>query len=138
VGTWVRHRWRRLRGDGDRGFTALEATIAVPLAFVFILLAIQFVLIWHARHVALDAAQDGLHAAAGYRSSAAAGQAVAADQLAKVAPHLLTGTTVTVDRGATTVTVHVRGTVESVTPFLTVHVDEQATGPVERYQPARP
>lgn len=135
VGGWARRRWRQLRSDGDRGFTALEATIAIPLAFVFIVLAIQFVLIWHARHVALDSAQDALHTAAGYQATAADGQALAEDQLGKVAPHLITGRTVSVVRTGTTVTVHVRGTVESVTPFLTFHVDEQAAGAVERYQP---
>ena len=127
-------RWRWVRATGDRGFTALEATVIIPAAFALILMAVQFVLIWHARHVAADAAQDGLHAAAGYRSTAAAGQAVAADQLAKVAPHLLTGARVGVQRDATTVTVRVHGRVESVVPFLSFTVDETASGVVENYQ----
>jgi Flp pilus assembly protein TadG len=133
----VRRRCRRLHTSSDRGFTALEATIAIPVAFTLILIAIQFVLIWHARHVATDAAQDALHAAAGYRSTAALGRAVAEDQLATVAPHLLTGTQVAVNRDAATVIVRVRGTVESVVPFLSFHIDETATGAVEQYQPHR-
>jgi hypothetical protein len=54
-----------------------------------------------------------------------------------VAPHLLTGTQVAVDRDAATVIVRVRGTVESVVPFLSFHIDETATGTVEQYQPHR-
>src|SRR6478609_5148768 len=122
----VRRRCRRLHTSSDRGFTALEATIAIPVAFTLILISVQFVLIWHARHVATDAAQDGLHTSTGYRSTPAAGHAVATDQLAKVAPHLLSGTTVAVDRGPTTVTVRVTGTVASVVPLLSFHVTETA------------
>ena len=107
------------------------------MAFTLILIAIQFVLIWHARHVATDAAQDGLHTAAGYRSTAAAGRAVADDQLATVAPHLLTGTQVAVNRGRS----HGQragdghGRVGGAVPVLPRH--ETATGPVEQYQPHR-
>ena len=135
TGAPLRARWRGVHATGDRGFTALEATIAIPVAFTLILITVQFVLIWHARHVATDAAQDGLHTSTGYRSTAAAGRAVATDQLAKVAPHLLSGTTVAVDRGTTTVTVRVTGTVASVVPMLSFHVTETAAGPIEQYQP---
>ena len=135
TGDPVRARWRRVHATGDRGFTALEATIAIPVAFTLILITVQFVLIWHARHVATDAAQDGLHTSTGYRSTAAAGRAVATEQLAKVAPHLLSSTTVAVDRGPTTVTVRVTGTVASVVPLLSFHLTETAAGPIEQYQP---
>ena len=135
TGAPLRARWRGVHATGDRGFTALEATVAIPVAFTLILITVQFVLIWHARHVATDAAQDGLHTSTGYRSTAAAGRAVATDQLAKVAPHLLSGTTVAVDRGPTTVTVRVTGTVASVVPMLSFHVTETAAGPIEQYQP---
>jgi hypothetical protein len=86
--------------------------------------------------VATDAAQDALHAAADTdppRPSAARSPRTSWPRWRR----LLTGTQVAVNRDATTVIVRVRGTVESVVPFLSFHIDETATGTVEQYQPHR-
>ena len=51
--------------DGlDRGSTAVEAVIIIPVIVVLTLLVVQFVLLWHGRHLAQAAAQTAVRAAA--------------------------------------------------------------------------
>ena len=93
-------RWRRLRDARDRGDATVEAVIIVPILVVLTLLVVQFVLVWHGRHVAQAAAQNAARSAAAYQAQAAAGPAAGDDYLGQVAPHLLPGRSVTVTRDA--------------------------------------
>jgi len=97
------------------------------------MLVLQFAMLWHGKHVAAAVAQTGVQGAAGYRSSAAEGQAQAEGYLADVAPNLLRDATVTVDRGTGTVTARVSARIPSVLPFTDFDVQETVTGPVERF-----
>lgn len=110
----------------------VEAVIVFPVLILLLMFVVQFALLWHGRHVAQAGALDGLRTARGYASTADAGQTGAQSYLAQVAPHLLQSPTVTVERTATTVTVHVTAGVLSIIP-LGLTVDESATGPVERF-----
>ncbi len=85
------------------------------------------------RDVAAGLAADAARSAAGYQSTAGRGQADAADFLASVAPHLLTGAVVTVTRGPRQVTTTIHAHVLSVIPFGSFSVDEHASAPLEQF-----
>ena len=130
----LRTRIRRVRSEGDRGFSTLEAVVVIPVVVILTMVVIQYVLLWHARNVTEAAAQNALRVARGYQAAAAQGQASATDYLHKVAGRMLDNFIVTVDRGPTAVTVTVHATVTSVVPFGTYTVTETAAGPVEQFQ----
>src|SRR6476620_5287913 len=91
---------RRLRDARDRGDATVEAVIIVPVIVVLTLLVVQFVLVWHGRHVAQAAAQTAARSAAAYQAQPAVGQAAGDEYLAEVAPNLLPGRVVSVTRDA--------------------------------------
>jgi Flp pilus assembly protein TadG len=111
----------------------LEAAIVLPVIIVLTVLVIQYALLWHGRHVAQAAAQDGLQAASAYSAAPAAGQTAAAAYLAQVAPRLLHSPGVTVSATATTVTVTVHAEVMSLLAFGRFGVTEHAAGPRELF-----
>ena len=130
----TRRRWRRVLGNGtDRGSVTAEAVIIVPVVVVLTMVVVQFVLLWHGRHVAQAAAQAAARSAAAYQASAAVGQADGDAYLQQVAPNLLPGRTVAVNRDATTVTVTVRADLLTVIPFGSFTVNESASAPVEAF-----
>lgn len=138
---WWR-RWRRSGcrvGAGDRGSSVVEAVVILPIVVILTLLVVQMAMIWHGRHLAQAAAQAGVSAASGYRSSTAAGWQATTDYLQQVAPRLLANPDVGVTGGRTggtvTVTVTVRAHVATILPFVSFSVDESATGPVESFVP---
>jgi Flp pilus assembly protein TadG len=126
-------RWRILRADPDRGYNIMETVIIVPVIIVLTMIVVQFAMIWHGRHIAQAAAASAARSAAGYTADAARGQADAASYLGQVAPSLLTGPVVTVDRSPAHVTVTGRAQVLSVVPFGSFSVDERAVAPVEQF-----
>ena len=111
----------------------LEAAIVLPVMIVLTMLVVQYALVWHGRHVAEAAAQDGLRAATAYQSTPTAGQTAAAQYLAQVAPHLLQHPNVTTSGTATTVTVTVHADVLSLLAFGRFSVTEHAAGPREQF-----
>ena len=120
-----------MRDARDRGDATVEAVIIVPVIVVLTLLVVQFVLVWHGRHVAQAAAQNAARSAAAYQAQPAAGQAAGDDYLAEVAPNLLPGRSVTVTRDAAGATAIVSADVLTVIPFAAFHIQEQATAPLE-------
>lgn len=133
-GAWAARRWRAVRATPDRGYNIVEAAIILPVIIVLTMTVVQFALVWHGRHIAQAAAADAARSAAGYQSTAGRGQSDAAGFLQSVAPHLLTGATVTVARGAQQVTTTVHADVLSVIPFGSFAVDEHAAAPIEQFQ----
>lgn len=125
-------RYLRLRRDHERGSSAVELVIAVPVLLLLIFGIIQFTIVWHAEQVAQAAASQALAAARIQGGSEAAGQAQAQQILDQVAAGSLPTRTVSVQRGAEQVQVEVAGTAESILPFITLHVHAEAVGPVER------
>jgi Flp pilus assembly protein TadG len=121
------------RQYGDDGYSIVEAVITLPVMIVLTMFVVQYALLWHGRNVAEAAAQDGLRAARSYQSSAAMGQQAALSYLSQVAPKLLTSPQVQVDRTATSVRVRVRAHVSSMLGFISLSVDESASGPVEAF-----
>jgi Flp pilus assembly protein TadG len=125
-------------GDADRGSTVAEAVIIVPVIILLTLLVVQFVLVWHGRHLAQAAAQTAARAAATYQGTAEDGRADAEAYLAQVAPSLLPGRDVSVTRDTATVTVTIHADVLTVIPFGGFTVDERASAPVEAFQVMTP
>ena len=143
----TRRQWQRIRADSDtaepgagsdRGSTVAEAVIIVPVIIIITLVVVQFVLLWHGRHVAQAAAQTAARAAATYQGSAEDGRVDGDAYLAEVAPNLLPGRDVQVTRDATTVTVTVHADVLTVIPFGHFTIDERATAPVEAFTAVGP
>ena len=126
-------RWRRLRATSDRGDATIEAVIIVRILVVLTLLVVQFVLVWHGRHVAQTAAQTAARSAAAYHADPGAGHAAGEGYLAEVAPNLLPGRTVTVTRNAGAATAVVTADVLTVIPFATFQIQEEATSPTEEF-----
>lgn len=117
----------------DGGYSIVEAVITLPVLIMMVMFVVQYALLWHGRHVAEAAAQNGLRDARGYQANAAAGERSASDYLRQVAPNLLTRPQVNANRDDTTVTVTVRATVLSIVPFGDFTISETAAGPVERF-----
>ena len=126
-------RRQRVPAERDRGSSTLGAILVIPVMIILTMLVLQFAMLWHGRHVAAAVAQTGVQGAAGYRATAADGQARAAGYLADVAPNLLRDATVTVNRSGTSVTARVTARIPSVVPFAHFDVQESVTGPVERF-----
>ena len=129
----VRRGLRRGGRDADAGYSFVETVITVPVLILFTMTVVQYALVWHSRHIAEAAAQDGLRVGRGYQSTAAAGQQASEEYLRQVAPNLLTRTQVSATRTLTTVTVHVHAHVLAAIPFANFDVDETASAPVERF-----
>ena len=123
----------------DRGATAMEWALLTPVILLVILLCIQFMMVYHANHIALAAAQAGSRAAreagpgGGWEG---VGDAAARNTVAQLGPGalLLTGVTPygdgVYDRGF-----EVTGTAKAVVPGMTFTVTKRAVGPVECFRP---
>ncbi|MGB8020330.1 MAG: TadE family protein [Candidatus Nanopelagicales bacterium] len=119
---------------GERGSASLELAVVFPVVMALILLIVQAGIYWHARTLALTAAQEGLRSASVLRGSSQAGVAHAADFLDRAgADGWLTDRRAAADRGSTSVTVTVTGRAISLVPGIAgLPVRQAATGPVER------
>ena len=130
----------RRRARGDDGIATMQFVLITPVLIFLVFLAIQMALWFHAKHVLLAAAQQGTRVAQGADQTPAEGNTAdhdaAISYIQAIGPQLVNGATAVVARDAanTTVTVTVSGTAINVVPGLTLHVQESATGPVERYR----
>ena len=106
--------------------------VLMPLLFLILFAGVQGALFYHARSLAIAAAQEGARAASAQHGSIADGTAAATDFLHQAAGDSLTHLQVTVTRTATTATNTVTGTSLSVVPGWTLTVDQSASLPVER------
>lgn len=126
-------RLRRLRG-GDRGSSALEVAVLTPVLLLLVLGVVQVAVYYHARNVALSAAQHGVDVGRVSGSVPGAGGAAAAQFAAGQGGGVLTGVTAsTAGSDARSVRVQVRGTAIRIMPFVPLGVDQTAAGAVERY-----
>ncbi|MEI5009077.1 TadE/TadG family type IV pilus assembly protein [Streptomyces sp. PmtA] len=122
----------RLRSD--RGSASTQLVLVVPALLLTALLAVQFALVWHARHIAQYAAQRALAAARTHDSTAADGRTQARRSLAALGSRVLTAPSVTAERSTAQTTVRVKGTVIRVLPVpgLVLRASGTASGPTER------
>jgi len=107
--------------------------ILLPLLFSAMFLGLQAALFYHARTVAIAAAQQGARAASSETGSATEGIAAASAFVARAGgADVIEGASVSGSRSATTATVTVRGSSLSVIPGWSPVIGQSATLPVER------
>lgn len=124
---------RRVRGRDERGSGVLQLVVVFPVVLLLIFGVVQGALYYHARDVALAAAQQGLAAARVEDGSAAAGGARARAFLARAGDGLLVEVSVSPARTAVAASVTVRGRSLSLAPGLPgMSVSQTAAGTVER------
>jgi len=121
------------RRRDERGSVSIQLVILLPALFAVMFLGMQAALFYHARSVAIAAAEEGARAASAESGTQSDGVA-AADAFVSDAggDDVLSGVSVTADRTATTVTVTVTGNSLSVIPGWTPRIEQSASLPTER------
>ena len=105
----------------------------LPALFAVMFLGMQAALFYHARTVAIAAAQEGARAAGAEQGRESDGVGAASDFVAEAGgDDVLTGASATASRTTTTATVTVTGYSLSVIPGWKVRITQSATVPVER------
>lgn len=117
--------------DRQRGSVTIEMVIVFPLLLIMLFLVVQGGLWFHHRNIALTAAQEGARASAVYEATSASGVNTATNfalQAGAIDP------SVTVNRGATTVTVTVSVASPDLIPWVmpVSTITQSASMPVER------
>ena len=121
---------RRQREDGS---VSLELAVIFPSVLLLIVAAVQAGLLFHARHLAQAAAQEGLRATRKYDGTTSAGQQAATTLLTQSAGDLLAGRQISVQRTPQQADVRITGHAISLLPGLSFTVSAHAAGPVERF-----
>ena len=117
----------------ERGSSSIQMVILMPALFSIMFLGMQGALYYHARTVAIAAAQEGARAAGGQNGTAVGGISAASSFVSDAGgKDVLPGAQVTGGRSATTATVTVTGTSLSVIPGWSPAVSQSASVPVER------
>ena len=131
----ARARWRAGWARRDAGSVSVEIAILFPVLLALIVAIIQYGLWFHARSLALAAAQEGVTAARTYGAEAAAGPARAREFLVDHGAGTLVAVTVTATSpGVGQVGVQVTGRSLSLLPGVPgLVVTQSAAGPVERF-----
>jgi Flp pilus assembly protein TadG len=121
----------------DRGASTLELALLTPILLLVILLVIQFAMVFHARHVALAAAQSGARVAREQSAGNWKGtsEAKAREYVQQIGPDLLSGAAASAGGDQDQRWVTVTGTAVRVVPFLSFHVSQRSGGPIECYRP---
>jgi TadE-like protein len=121
----------------DRGANTLELALLTPILLLVILFVVQFALVFHARHVALAAAQAAARVAREQRTGdwQAAARSEGVQYVNKIGPQLLTKVEAVPDGDANQRGVTVGGYAIPVVPFFKFHVSEHSSGPIECYRP---
>jgi len=124
------------RQRDDRGSVTIELVILLPALFAVMFLGMQAALFYHARTVAIAAAQEGAKAAGGENGGESDGVSAASAFVSDAGgDDVLIGATATANRTPTTVTVVVEGHSLSVIPGWSPLVRQVASVPVERLTP---
>lgn len=118
------------RTRDERGAASIELVILLPALFAVMFLGMQAALYYHARTVAIAAAQEGARAAGAENASAADGRRAASAYLSD-AGDALEGSRVQSTRGATDATVVITGRSMSVLPGWHPRVRQSASVTVE-------
>ncbi len=126
---------RRCRSE--RGDTAVETVLAVPVLLFLILVVIQAGLWFHGSQLVEAAAQEGMQAGRVETGSATAAEARARQFVAGMSPSIAATTQVQVSRTADRTRVVVSGRVQQLIPGLRLTVSGAAEGPTERFREDR-
>jgi Flp pilus assembly protein TadG len=122
------------RHNPDEGSITLEMVIAFPVAMLAVLLTINAALWYHARNIALAAAQEGVRTARAYGANPGQATTTAMAFAKTTGDGFLLGPSAdTTGSTATVVVVRVRGQAVSLIPGLHLGINQVAHGPVERF-----
>ena len=119
-------------GGGERGSVTLELAIVFPLVMVLVYGMVQTGIFFHARNIALAAAQEGARAASVENGSAGAGETAAAQFAARVGGGMITNVNATAARGTSATVVVTCSTFSLVPGVDSFQVRQSASLPVER------
>ena len=123
---------RRRRLD-ERGSVTIQMVFLMPALFLVMFLGVQGALYYHAREVALAAAQEGARQAGSETGTRESGVATANTFLHDAGgSEVMTSTSVLGSRTTTTATLTVTGKSLSVIPGWHLRVTQSASTPVER------
>jgi Flp pilus assembly protein TadG len=123
----------REHSHNDRGSASLQLVIIFPVVLLIISAVVEGALYYHARNVALAAAQEGLRAARVQNGTANDG-AARAQQFINSAGKLLNDLNITPTRTAEQASITVKGTAPSIFAGLNLpQISQTAQGPVERF-----
>lgn len=130
-------RWVRRPRREDRGVNSLELALLTPLLLTVMLFVVQFAMVYHARHVALAAAQAGARVA---RSDAGTGwelrsRSKAHNYIRQIGPRLLTAPRISAREERGQRVVEVSGHAVEIIPLVPFRVSERSGGPVECFRP---
>ncbi|WP_158558047.1 TadE/TadG family type IV pilus assembly protein [Spongiactinospora gelatinilytica] len=117
----------------ERGSATLEATVIYPMVLLLILLAVNAAMWFHARAIALAAAQEGLRAGRAHGAGLTTGQTAARDFLRQTGGNFLTSPSVRAERTGGSVQMVVTGRAISLIPLLDLGVEQVARAPLERW-----
>lgn len=121
------------RHRDERGSVAIQMVFLMPALFAVMFLGVQGALYYHAREVALAAAQEGAREAGSQNGTRESGLATAHGFLQDAGgSDVMTATSVSGSRTTTTATITVTGKSMSVIPGWHVPVRQSASAPVER------
>lgn len=121
------------RRTDERGSASLELVILLPALFAVMFLGMQAALVYHARTVAIAAAQEGARATGVENGKTSDGVNAAYAFISDAGgDDVLSSTSTTAHRTATTVTVTVTGHSLSVIPGWSPVLTQSASLPVER------
>ncbi len=127
---------RGRRPAGERGAASVELAVVFPVVLLLVMTLIQAALWFHARSVALGAAQEGAREGRLQPASTARAEAASQAFIDQTAEDLLTGTAVSVTGSPAVIEVTVTGTSPSLLPGVPGWpVSQRAVGPVERIAP---
>lgn len=119
-------------GRRERGSTSIQMVLLLPALFSVMFLGMQGALFYHARTVAIAAAQEGARTAAGLNGTSRGAQDAYAFVADAGGDDVLKAPNISSSRSATTATVTVTGRSLSVIPGWTPAVTQSASVPVER------
>ncbi|MDF5758422.1 TadE family protein [Spongiactinospora sp. TRM90649] len=117
----------------ERGSATLEATVIYPAVLLLILLTVNVAMWFHARSIALSAAQEGLRAGRAHGTDLAAGRAAARNFIRQTGGSFLTSSSVRAERTRDSVQVVVTGRAISLIPLFDLGVEQVARAPLERW-----
>ncbi|QIS22818.1 TadE family protein [Nocardia terpenica] len=120
-----------MRHADDRG-SVLETVIITPMVLLLFFGALQGALYFHARNVAVKAAESGLRQARGQHGNGPLGTAAAYAFIARNGPTVLRSPVVVVLRGPRDASAHIVAQPIRLIPFLDLTVTVDETQPVER------
>jgi Flp pilus assembly protein TadG len=120
----------------EDGSSTVEVVIVFPLLILTLMLVFQFAFWYHARHVALAAAEEGARAARVDTGTAAAGAARAERFVRDLGSSVIVNPKVSASRNLDVARVEVSGQARNVVPGLRLPSRQAFQGPIERFRGA--